>query len=187
MNEALTVTTKNFYVAALTPGLEGAKTYGTPKPVCGVAEVSVAYTKNPVKVYEGGRTIYNKTRISDATVTLSTYSMTLEQRMELYYSIKAEAATNGYIEGGDTDTPQEVAIGWPVLLEGGKYLCTWFYLATAAPADESYKTSDDQGPKIEPMSIAFGCSRTEDGKLRRTKICANESEMKKFFETVEAA
>ena len=181
-----TVTSKDFYISKRTPGLEdGAATYDTPKPVCGIAEVAVAYTKNPVKIYESGRTIYNKTRIADATVTLSTHTMSLEQRMELYYSLKSEQATEGYIEGADTDTPQEVAIGWSVLLDGGKYFCTWFYLATAAPSDESYKTSDDQGPKIEPMSIAFNCSRTEDGKLRRTKICADAEEMKKFFTSVE--
>lgn len=177
-------TVLDFYVAKLTPptGEASTPTYGTPEKACGSAKVAVAYNKSPTKIYESGRAIYNKTNVADAKVTLDTHSMTLDRKMELFYSLPEG---DEYEEGADSDTPQNVAIGWSALLSDGRYYCTWFYDASAEPNDETYNTSNESGPQIEAEQIAFSCvKRAGDRKLRRTKICTDETARQAFFASV---
>lgn len=182
----LKITVLDFYVAELKAGASDSAVpaYDTPRVLGGSAQVQVAYNKAPVKVYESGRAVYNKTHIADATVTLNSHTVPLSERMGMFYGIEADDQ-GVYEEGADTDMPKNVAIGWPVLLSDGKYQCTWFYDASAAPSDENYQTSNESGPAIEPEAIEFSCvRRAGDRKLRRTKICATEAEMQAFFAAV---
>jgi phi13 family phage major tail protein len=185
MSQPLKITVLDFYVADKTDAVDGGvPTYGTPKVLGGAAQVQVAYSKNPLKVYESGRAVYNKTHIADATVTLGSHTVPLADKKDLFFGVEADV--NGvYEEGGDTDTPKGVAIGWPVLLSDGKYLCTWFYDASASPNDENYQTENESGPQIEPDSIEFSCvRRAGDRLLRRTKVCATLADMQAFFAAV---
>ncbi len=112
--------------------------------------------------------------------------MSLADKKELFFSL--EEGENGYVEGTDNDTPKNVAVGWPVLMDDGKYLCTWFYDCVAEPSDENYQTSNESGPQIEADSIAFSCiKRPGDRALRRTAICNNMTEVATFFAAVEHA
>lgn len=181
-------TVLDFYVAKMTNrGDETIPTYGTPAVLGGSAEVSVDPQANRTNVYESGRQIYNKAHNAGYTVTLSSHTLPLDKIKELCLSVEANAQGE-FIEGGDTDTPQEVAVGYPVLLDDGTYLCTWFFDATAALPGENYKTSNENGPQIEPESLEFACTRRPyDRKMRRTKICSTVAAMQAFFAAVEPA
>lgn len=160
--------------------------YETPKLIGGINKVGVAYTKNRTKAFENGGSIYNKPKISDANVTIDTHTVSLEDRMMLYYGLTpAGAAENGYEEGGDSDVATVGAIGYAIKIDGNKWLCTWWYNGCAEPADETGETSDDSGEKITPDSIVFNCIMDPDyRKRRRTKIVEGVDNMKAFFAKV---
>ena len=172
-----------FYTAKRTVSASGEVTYETPKRASGVNKLSVTYNKSPTKVYEDGIAIYNRAHISDAQVTLDTHTMSLADKMDLFYGL-TPAEDGSFEEGGDDDKPAEVAIGYPFKLEKG-YLCIWWYKATAEPSDESAETSDDSGEKISPESIVFSCVK-DDVRRKRCKraICETEAEKDAFFASV---
>lgn len=162
---SLPTTVLDFYTADLNVDAEtGAISYDTPEVLGGSAQVAMAFTKNPQKIYESGITARNKTYVSDATVTVDSHTVSLKDKMSLYYSVD-EDASGGYAVGADANTPKRKAVGWPVALDNDEYLCTWFYDASAAPADETYQTSNEQGPQLTPNSIAFSCVRRPTDRL----------------------
>jgi len=166
---------------------EGVVEYGAPKAVCTAASISVAYTKGKTVVYESGVAVLNRSYVSNADVTVQTSTMSLADRMSLYYGLTA--GTDGvFEEGADTDAPSEKALGYWFLLSDGSYYCTWWYNASAQPADESAKTSDDTGPKVTPNDIVISCVKDPVLRLRRRiKICKTEEERAEFFDAVRPA
>lgn len=163
---------------------EGEVTYETPKKVCTAASIKAAYTKGKTVVYESGVAVLNRPYVSGADVTIQTSTMSLADRMSLYYGLTA--GTDGeFEEGGDEDKPAEKALGYWFALSDGSYLCTWWYCASAQPADEGGETSDDSGPKVTPDDIVISCVKDPVmRKRRRTKICKNAEERDAFFANV---
>lgn len=162
-----------------------AVTYGTPKKACTAASIKAAYTKGKTVVYESGVAVLNRPYVSGADVTIQTSTMSLADRMSLYYNLTA-SEDGEYEEGGDQDVPAEKALGYWFALSDGSYLCTWWYYASAQPADEGGETSDDSGPKITPDDIIISCVKDPIlRKRRRTKVCKTAQERDAFFAAVQ--
>lgn len=184
MNTPLQMDVQGFYWAKRTVSEAGAVTYDTPAQVCGVAKIAAAYTKNNINTYEDGASIFNRSIVSNAKVTLDSHTVPLAKKMELCFGLTA-AEDGSFEEGGDTDAPQEGACGYPIKLSDGSYLCTWWYDCTCEPSDESAETSDDSGPKINPESLVFNCVKDPiQRKRRRVAIVENATAMATFFATV---
>jgi hypothetical protein len=173
-----------FFAATRTEG-ESATTYGSPAIMCTAENIDVAYNKTPQKVFESGKVIYNRTYISDAKVTVNTRTMKLADLMNALFSLSEPAAGEVYEIGADTDKPTAYAIGWPELLDDGKYLCTWFYNATLTPPDESHKTANESGYQLDPTSHEWSCIRDpHTGLLRRMQIVDDMEGVEDFFAAV---
>lgn len=183
-NNPLIVDVGEVLLADRTVDESGEVTYDTPQTVCTAVSVKTAYTKGKTVVYESGVAVLNRPYVSGADVTVQTSTMTLEDRMALYYSLTA--ATNGeYEEGTDADVPAEKALGYWYALSDGSFYCTWWYNASAQPADEGGETSDDTGPKVTPQDIVFSCVKDPIlRKRRRVAIVKDEAARDAFFAAV---
>lgn len=164
---------------------DGKVKYDTPKTACTAASIKVAYTKGKTTVYESGVAVLNRPYVASADVTVQTSTMSLADRMALYFSLTA--GTDGeYEEGTDADKPAEKALGYWYALSDGSFYCVWWYNASAQPADENGQTSDDTGPKVTPDDIIITCVKDPIlRKRRRVKICKTEEERAAFFVSVE--
>lgn len=173
------------YVADATES-GGVLTYGTPREVSGIAKVGTAYTKPLTEVFESGSAAYSRYSLVKATVTVETQTMSHAERMKQFHGLTAPAGSDPYEIGGDADQPNRQAIGWHVKLNGGGYLCRWFYDAIAAPPDETEETSDDNGPKLSADSIEYTCKRAPGtGYIKREKIVPDMTEVAAFFASVD--
>lgn len=172
------------YVADATES-GGVLTYGTPREVSGIAKVGTAYTKPLTEVFESGSAAYSRYNLVKATVTVETQTMSHAERMKQFHGLTAPAGSDPYEIGGDADQPNRQAIGWYVKLNGGGYLCRWFYDAIAAPPDESEETSDDNGPKLSAASIEYTCKRAPGtGYIKRERIVPDMTAVAAFFASV---
>lgn len=158
--------------------------YGTPKTACTAVSIKVAYIKGKTTVYESGVAVLNRPYVASADVTVQTSTMSLADRMALYFSLVTDESGE-YEEGTDADKPAEKALGYWYELSDGSFFCVWWYNASAQPADENAETSNDSGPKVTPDDIIISCVKDPIlRKRRRVKICKTEEERTAFFQSV---
>lgn len=171
---------RDLYVSQVSES-DGKLTYATPYVLGGTATVNVKYTTGENQVYESDVMIRNNRRVTGATVDYSSRSVPLSEQMKLFTG--ADSTSGEYEEGAD-DTAQPVAIGWAAPRTDGKFLCTWMYYATCTQGDEEYETADS-AEKTPTDTFSFACIPSpETRKLRRRKVCADETEMTAFFASV---
>lgn len=169
----------------------GAITYDSGKKLCGATSVGVTHNKVVSNVFESGASIYNKSYISGGTIDLSTHSLSEIDRANILHSITVSADKIDYEVGGDEDTPKRGAFGFAVQEEDVNtgtpmYRCNWYYDCTMAPPDNTYNTSDQNGPNTEPDNVQLNFSRRPtDRKYRRTAIVKTIQEMEDFFKSVQ--
>lgn len=169
----------------------GAITYDSGKKLCGAASVGVTHNKVVSNVFESGASIYNKSYISGGTIDLSTHSLSEIDRANILHSITVSDDKIDYEVGGDEDTPKRGAFGFAVQEEDTNtgtpmYRCNWYYDCTMAPPDNTYNTSDQNGPNTEPDNVQLNFSRRPtDRKYRRTAVVKSIEEMENFFKTVQ--
>lgn len=169
----------------------GAITYDSGKKLCGATSVGVTHNKVVSNVFESGASIYNKSYISGGTIDLSTHSLSEIDRANILHSITVSDDKIDYEVGGDEDTPKRGAFGFAVQEEDvytgtPMYRCNWYYDCTMAPPDNTYNTSDQNGPNTEPDNVQLNFSRRPtDRKYRRTAVVKSIEEMENFFKTVQ--
>lgn len=169
----------------------GAITYDSGKKLCGATSVGVTHNKVVSNVFESGASIYNKSYISGGTIDLSTHSLSEIDRANILHSITVSEDKIDYEVGGDEDTPKRGAFGFAVQEEDvytgtPMYRCNWYYDCTMAPPDNTYNTSDQNGPNTEPDNVQLNFSRRPtDRKYRRTAVVKSIEEMENFFKTVQ--
>ena len=178
----------DFWVADATYDQEAGKvTYGTPRVIGGTASVAVSQTKGENKVYESNVMIRNNSRVSGVNINYKSRTVDMAEEMKILH--KLNAATDGDYEDGPDDIPANVAVGWAASLSNGGYKCVWYYWCTGSKGDESYDTATDSETTPED-SYDFAAMPSPvpaaDGKykMRRRKICKDETEMKAFFASV---
>lgn len=183
-NNPIVVDVGEILLADRTVGEDGQVTYETPKSVSTAASVKTAYTKGKTVVYESGVAVLNRPYVSMAEVTVQTSTMSLADRMSLFFNLQPK--DNGeFEEGSDADRPAEKALGYWYKLSDGSYYCIWWFNASAQPADESGETSDDTGPKVTPQDIIFSCVTDPVLHLRRrVAIVKDEAARQAFFASV---
>ncbi len=169
----------------------GAISYSSGRKLCGATSVGVTHNKVNSNVFESGASIYNKSYISGGTIDLSTHTLGEVDRANILHSITVSADSIDYEVGGDDDTPKRGAFGFAVQEEDVNtgtplYRCNWYYDTTMAPPDNTYNTSDANGPNTEPDNVQLNFSRRPtDRKYRRTAIVKSIEEMENFFKSVQ--
>lgn len=183
-NNPMIVDVGEVLLADRTVDESGSVTYGAPKTVCTAVSVKTAYTKGKTVVHESGVAVLNRPYVSGAEVTVQTSTMSLADRMALFFSLTATG--DEYEEGADTDKAAEKALGYWYPMSDGSYYCIWWYNASAQPADEGGETSDDTGPKVTPQDIVFSCVKDPVlRKRRRVAIVKDEAARNEFFKSVQ--
>lgn len=171
------------YVATATVGENGVMTYGTPEVYGGTASISVSQTTGNNTVYESDVMIRNNNRISGANITYNSRTVNMDEEMKILYGKTASGSSKEFEDGPD-DLAPTVAFGFAAKMSDGSYKCYWYYNCTGSKGDESFETATDTESSPEDSYTFAAMPATDTGKLRRRKLCANETEMRAFFASV---
>ena len=180
---AIRVGVRDLWVAkATTAEADGTTTvtYETPQVIGGTASIGVSHTSGQNKVFESDVPIRDNNRITGATVSYKSRTVSLEDELKVLYGVTG----TGEFEDGPDDIAPVYAVGWAAPRSDGSFACVWYYYTTGSKGDETYETAteNESSPEDEYKFAAIPSPATR--KLRRRKICADETAMNAFFASV---
>ena len=181
---AIRVGVRDLWVAKATTAVaEDGKTtvsYEKPQVIGGTASIGVSHTSGQNKVYESDVPIRDNNRITGATISYKSRTVSLEDELKVLYGVTG----TGEFEDGPDDIAPVYAVGWAAPRSDGSFACVWYYYTTGSKGDETFETATDteSSPEDEYKFAAIPCPGTR--KLRRRAICADEAAMLAFFASV---
>lgn len=185
MARSMRVGVRDLFVAKATIGEDNKVTYDTPKAVGGTASVSVTENRGENKVYESDVLIRDRKRLSGATISYKSRTVALADEIDMIYGTEAE--TDGSFDIGVDEEPTFLAVGWYDPMSDGKWRCVWYYYCSGSKTDENHETATENETTPEDTYEFAAVPRPDTRKLKRIKICADESERDAFMASVTPA
>lgn len=184
MPRSMRVGVRDFHIAKVTEGENKKLTFEQPHAVGGTASVGVTENRGENKVYESDVLIRDRKRLSGATISYHSRTVALDDEIAMIYG--TEAGADGSFDVGVDEEPPVYAVGWASPLSDGTWRCVWYYYCTAAKTDENHETATENESTPEDTYEFSAVPRPDTRKLKRMKICKDETERDAFLASVEA-
>lgn len=151
-NKLATVGIKDFHFAIATE-LDGAITYGTPKPIKDIQRISIQPSTSTDKYYADDNTADILDSFDGATVSADFYGVAYKIISEISGS---EIDSNGVIVEKGLDEAPYIAIGFRSLKRNKKYRYVWLVYGKKTTHNEEMETvKEKQDPKSMTLPFEF--------------------------------